>query len=84
MQDSKGSDGNARLRDGRHGFQSLRLAHDFNNLLSVIIGYSELLSANLGSEGPASVRLETIKKAGMRAASLTSQLLVSLAHDMSG
>ncbi len=51
------------------------VAHDFNNLLSVIIGYSELLSANLGSEGPASVRLETIKKAGMRAASLTSQLL---------
>ena len=51
------------------------VAHDFNNLLSVIIGYSELLSANLGSEGPAGVRLETIKKAGQRAASLTSQLL---------
>ncbi len=51
------------------------VAHDFNNLLSVIIGYSELLSANLGSEGPAGVRLEAIKKAGQRAASLTSQLL---------
>jgi len=51
------------------------VAHDFNNLLGVIIGYSELLSANLGSEGPAGVRLETIKKAGQRAASLTSQLL---------
>lgn len=51
------------------------VAHDFNNLLSVIIGYSELLSANLGSEGPAGARLETIKKAGQRAASLTSQLL---------
>ncbi|MGO9088564.1 MAG: ABC transporter substrate binding protein, partial [Candidatus Sulfotelmatobacter sp.] len=51
------------------------IAHDFNNLLSVIIGYSELLSANLGSEGPAGERLATIKKAGQRAASLTSQLL---------
>jgi two-component system, cell cycle sensor histidine kinase and response regulator CckA len=51
------------------------IAHDFNNLLGVIIGYSELLSADLGAEGPAGARLETIKKAGVRAASLTSQLL---------
>jgi two-component system cell cycle sensor histidine kinase/response regulator CckA len=51
------------------------IAHDFNNLLGVIIGYSELLSADLGSEGLMSARLETIKKAGQRAASLTSQLL---------
>jgi PAS domain S-box-containing protein len=51
------------------------IAHDFNNLLGVIIGYSELLSSNLGSEGLAGTRLETIKKAGQRAASLTSQLL---------
>ena len=51
------------------------VAHDFNNLLGVIIGYSELLSADLGSKGQVSSRLETIKKAGMRAASLTSQLL---------
>ena len=51
------------------------VAHDFNNLLGVIIGYSELLSVDLGSESSASARLETIKNAGMRAASLTSQLL---------
>jgi two-component system, cell cycle sensor histidine kinase and response regulator CckA len=51
------------------------IAHDFNNLLGVIIGYSELLSADLGSKGLMSVRLEIIKKAGQRAASLTSQLL---------
>jgi two-component system cell cycle sensor histidine kinase/response regulator CckA len=51
------------------------VAHDFNNLLGVIIGYSELLSADLGSEELMSARLETIKKAGVRAASLTSQLL---------
>ena len=51
------------------------VAHDFNNLLSVIIGYSELLSANPASEGPMRPHLETIKKAGERAASLTAQLL---------
>ena len=51
------------------------VAHDFNNLLGVIIGYSELLSVDLASESAASARLETIKKAGMRATSLTSQLL---------
>ena len=51
------------------------VAHDFNNLLGVIIGYSELISADFGSESSVNSRLETIKKAGMRAASLTSQLL---------
>lgn len=51
------------------------IAHDFNNLLGVIIGYSELLSANLSLEGLTGTRLEAIKKAGQRAAALTSQLL---------
>jgi len=51
------------------------VAHDFNNLLGVIIGYSELLSIDLASDNSTSARLETIKNAGMRAASLTSQLL---------
>ena len=51
------------------------VAHDFNNLLSVIIGYSELLTANPASEGPMRGHLETIKRAGERAASLAAQLL---------
>jgi two-component system cell cycle sensor histidine kinase/response regulator CckA len=51
------------------------IAHDFNNLLGVIIGYSELLSADLVSEGRIGVRLAAIKKAGQSAAALTSQLL---------
>jgi PAS domain S-box-containing protein len=51
------------------------VAHDFNNLLGVIIGYSELLSSEPGSQGAVGAKLETIKKAGVRAASLTSQLL---------
>lgn len=51
------------------------VAHDFNNLLSVIIGYSELMSANRDVEAPMKTHLETIKRAGERAASLTAQLL---------
>lgn len=51
------------------------VAHDFNNLLSVIIGYSELLSAAPNIDGALVAHLETIKRAGERAASLTAQLL---------
>lgn len=51
------------------------VAHDFNNLLSVIIGYSELLSINPIFEGALKAHLEAIRRAGERAASLTSQLL---------
>ena len=51
------------------------VAHDFNNLLSVIIGYSELLCANPNVEPSLVANLQSIKRAGERAASLTAQLL---------
>jgi len=51
------------------------VAHDFNNLLAVIIGYSELLSTAVSAEGPSRSRVEIIRNAGERAASLTGQLL---------
>jgi PAS domain S-box-containing protein len=51
------------------------VAHDFNNLLAVIIGYCELLARATGPDGSSRGRIETIKRAGERAASLTAQLL---------
>ena len=50
-------------------------AHDFNNLLAVIIGHCELLAGTLEDNDPAKSRVEIIKRAGERAASLTAQLL---------
>jgi len=51
------------------------IAHDFNNLLGVIIGYSELVSSALAPDSPMYKRVDAIKQAGQRAASLTTQLL---------
>jgi PAS domain S-box-containing protein len=51
------------------------VAHDFNNILTVITGYSELLLGR--ADVPDAVRrgLSEIKKAGLRGANLTRQLL---------
>jgi two-component system, cell cycle sensor histidine kinase and response regulator CckA len=51
------------------------IAHDFNNLLGVIIGYSEIVEERLGQSDPLRPKVEQIKKAGQRAATLTRQLL---------
>ena len=51
------------------------IAHDFNNLLSIIIGYSELLEARFDASDPLRAKLEQIRRAGQRAATLTRQLL---------
>ena len=51
------------------------IAHDFNNLLGVMMGYSDLLEEGFPQEDPRARKLQQIKKAGERAASLTRQLL---------
>jgi PAS domain S-box-containing protein len=50
------------------------IAHDFNNLLTVVIGYCQVLQANLKDEHWRPCVAE-MKKAAERAASLTQQLL---------
>jgi two-component system, cell cycle sensor histidine kinase and response regulator CckA len=51
------------------------VAHDFNNLLGVITGYGDLLMRDMSREDPRCRRVEEIRKAADRAASLTRQLL---------
>jgi two-component system, cell cycle sensor histidine kinase and response regulator CckA len=51
------------------------IAHDFNNLMTAVTGYSELVLRRMPVQDPLRGRIEEIKKAGNRAASLTRQLL---------
>jgi PAS domain S-box-containing protein len=51
------------------------IAHDFNNLLTAIIGYSQLAASRLNEGDRMYKEIEEIRKAGTRAAELTSQLL---------
>src|SRR6266542_1112250 len=51
------------------------VAHDFNNLLSVILSYAELIGGDLKPDEPLRVDMNEIKKACLRAADLTKQLL---------
>jgi len=51
------------------------VAHDFNNLLTVIMGYSDLLLRSSKHDDSMRSKTEEIKKAAVRAAALTRQLL---------
>jgi signal transduction histidine kinase/ActR/RegA family two-component response regulator len=51
------------------------IAHDFNNLLTVIVGYSQVLSTELGPQHPLRGKVDETLKAGERAATLIRQLL---------
>jgi PAS domain S-box-containing protein len=51
------------------------VAHDFNNLLTIILGFADMALTKLPAEQPARPLVQEMKKAGERAALLTSQLL---------
>ena len=51
------------------------VAHDFNNILTAIVGYTDLLAAELDGHERQLEDLEEIRKAARRAAALTRQLL---------
>ena len=51
------------------------VAHDFNNLLTVILGYCDLLLADIDADDPRRFDIGEIHNAGTRAEGLTRQLL---------
>ncbi len=51
------------------------IAHDFNNLLTAILSYVDFLLVSLGPEHPARNDAEEVRRAALKAADLTRQLL---------
>ncbi|HEX6852816.1 MAG TPA: PAS domain S-box protein [Candidatus Polarisedimenticolaceae bacterium] len=51
------------------------IAHDFNNLLTAILGYTEMLEAQLSGDARLVEFVRQVRAAGERAAELTSHLL---------
>jgi two-component system, cell cycle sensor histidine kinase and response regulator CckA len=51
------------------------VSHDFNNLLGIILGYADLLASGLAEGAEGREELAEIRKAVLRAAELTHQLL---------
>jgi hypothetical protein len=51
------------------------VAHDFSNIMSAVLGYSEMALMELPENHPVAEKLQIIRDAGEKAASLTRQLL---------
>jgi PAS domain S-box-containing protein len=51
------------------------IAHDFNNIIQAIMGYTSVLKARIGDADAGAKEIESIKRAGLRASELTTQLL---------
>ena len=58
------------------------IAHDFNNLLTVIVGYSELITAELPPDSRLCADVGEIQRAASSAESLTRQLLIFSRKDV--
>ncbi|MBA2252768.1 MAG: hybrid sensor histidine kinase/response regulator, partial [Nitrospirales bacterium] len=58
------------------------IAHDFNNLLTIITGYSQLVLSRLRQDDLLRGDVEEIRKAAVRAAALTQQLLAFSRHQV--
>lgn len=56
------------------------IAHDFNNILTPIIGYTEIVIAELGDENPLKADLEIVMKASLRARKMVKQILTFSRH----
>lgn len=57
------------------GVMAAGVAHDFNNLLMVVIGHADMLLKTTPATDPRRVPLEEIRKAAMRSAELSRQML---------
>jgi two-component system, cell cycle sensor histidine kinase and response regulator CckA len=69
----------AQLRQA-HKLEALGLltggvAHDFNNALTVILGFADMLTSQLGADSPIGRDLVEIRRAAAHASGLTQQLL---------
>ncbi len=51
------------------------VAHDFANLITLICGYSDIVMSHVGERDPLRPELDEIRKAALRGARLTQQLL---------
>ncbi len=51
------------------------VAHDLNNVLGILVGYSELLLANIADDSPLHKHVEKMMLAGVRAAAIVQDLL---------
>ncbi len=51
------------------------VAHDFNNALTVILGFADMLTSQIGVDKPIGRDLEEIRRAAVHASGLTQQLL---------
>jgi PAS domain S-box-containing protein len=57
------------------------IAHDFNNILSPLVGFSEMLKADLAADSPLQKYVDEIFRAALRARDLVKQILAFSRQD---